>query len=431
MGLMKFVKENDNGFSVSISKKELQTLGVRLEDLRYGNATTASFLREILFRARIELEFEPADEGMRTEIIPKADGGVELIYTFSDEFEETDPRYATFSPFIQEQAYKNYYDEDDEEAFYSPDDSDNEAPFESLSDEDGIAGLNEVFKNEDDSDEDTPEEEADDISAHVIEFDYMKPQSEGEPDPNHAQIEEFMRQLKENGEATASFSIFVDGADITKDADASQSFDHFMNYLVKGSSGNEFFTPFKNLISKLRNLSGAKAVDLSTGKDITDAVGAEAADGMQKAEPRDTAIPATAQEGKKPVPADTKQGRASHGTRTKTGKPGPAPEPTLTQDMLFVFRFNSFDDACRAAVCSGLYPGKNSLYKSPAPESAYYLLMHTVGATAHAVNSTCSIFQEFGKIVSRENFVFESYAKEHFECLIANDAILHLREIGA
>ena len=430
---MKFVKENDNGFSVSISKKELQALGVRLEDLRYGNATTASFLREILFRARVELDFEPTDDGMRTEIIPKADGGVELVYTFSDEFEETDPRYATFSPFIQEQAYKNYYNEDDEDAFYTPTDPDTEVPFGDFSDDAGIAGLNEVMKNESASDEDTPDESPDDIQAHVIEFDYMQPQNEGDADPNQTQIEEFMRQLKENGEATASFSIFVDGTDISKDANASQSFDRFMNYLVKGSSGNEFFTPFKNLISKLRNLSGAKAVDVSTGKDISDAMGTEAADGMQKAEPRDTAcsIPATAQEGKKPLPADTKTGRASHGTRTKTGKPGPAPEPTLTQDMLFVFRFNSFDDACRAAVCAGPYSGKNSLYKSPAPENAYYLLMHTVGATAHAVNSTCSIFQEFGKIVSRENFVFESYAKEHFECLIVNDAILHLCEIGA
>ena len=151
---MKFVKENDNGFSVSISKKELQALGVRLEDLRYGNATTASFLREILFRARVELDFEPTDDGMRTEIIPKADGGVELVYTFSDEFEETDPRYATFSPFIQEQAYKNYYNEDDEDAFYTPTDPDTEVPFGDFSDDAGIAGLNEVMKNESASDED-------------------------------------------------------------------------------------------------------------------------------------------------------------------------------------------------------------------------------------------------------------------------------------
>ena len=364
---MKFNRENDNSLSVSISKNELHALGIRLEDLKYGNAATASFIREILFRARIELDFEPLDHGIRTEIIPKADGGVELIYTFAEEFEETDPRYATFSPFIQEQAFKDYDSEDDDLVSFQEEE---EEEFDEIPEPEDSTDLNEVRKAE--------------------LFD------EAEPEPT--QMEEFLRQLKENGEATASFSIFADGADISKDANASQSFDRFMNYLVKGSAGHEFFVPFKNLIAKLRESSGT--------------------------------IPATAQEDKKAAPAEPNKGRASHGTRTKTGKTAQTAEPPLTQDMLFVFRFDSFNDACRAAVCAGPYSGENALYKSPSPENAYYLLMHTVGATAHAVNSTCSIFQEFGKIVSRDNLFFESHAKEHFECLIASDAILHLCEIG-
>ena len=364
---MKFKRENDNSLSVSISKKELHTLGVRLEDLKYGNAATASFIREILFRARIELDFEPLDHGVRTEIIPNADGGVELIYTFAEEFEETDPRYATFSPFIQEQAFKDYNNEDDDLLPFQEEDEDE---FEDVAEPEDSIGLNEAQKAE--------------------LFD------EAGSDPT--QMEEFLRQLNENGEATASFSIFVDGADISKDANASQSFDRFMNYLVKGSAGHEFFVPFKNLISKLRESAGP--------------------------------VPATAQEGKKAAPAEPNKGRAPHGARSKTGKTAPAGEPPLTQDMLFVFRFDSFNDACRAAVCAGPYPGENALYKSPAPDNSYYLLMHTIGATAHAVNSTCSIFREFGKVVSRDNLFFEAHAKEHFECLIANDAILHLCEIG-
>lgn len=398
---MKFNKENDNTISVSISQKELLALGVRLEDLKYGDQATTNFLHEVLFRARIELDFEPLEEGMRTEIIPRNDGGVDLIYTFAGEFEETDPRYATFSPFIQMQAFQDYYKDDDidedSEAFDSFEQVE-DRPFRE-NDPIDVTGLNEIDHDE-------------------------------EIDPNQAQVDEFMRQLKENGEATASFSIFVDGADISKDANASRSFDRFMSYLSQNSSGNEILTPFKNLISKLRNLSGAKESDITAGPNANETKGIET---VQSAESRDAAvsIPATAQEGKKAAPADTKQGRASHGGRSKAGKTAPAGEALLTKDILFVYRFDSFDDVCRAAVCAGPYSGENALYKSPAPESAYYLLMHTVGATAHEVNSTCSIFHEFGNLMSRDNPIFESYAREHYDSLIAKDAILHLCEIGS
>ncbi|MBO7516070.1 MAG: adaptor protein MecA [Lachnospiraceae bacterium] len=401
---MKFKKENDNSITVSISEKELLALGIRLEDLKYGDHATSNFLYEVLFRARIELDFEPVDEGMRTEIIPRADGGVDLIYTFAGEFEETDPRYATFSPYIQMQAFQDYYKDDDID-----EDSDEANPFNSIEFEGDVP---------------FPVEEREDRSGlNEVEREDETPASGQET------MEDFIRRLNDNGEATATFSIFVDGADISKDANASRSFDRFMNYLSQSSSGSEILTPFKNLISKLRSLSGAKESDVSATANPGESKGIET---VQSAESRDAAvsIPATAQEGKKAAPADTKPGRASHGGRSKSGKTAPAGESLLTKDILFVYRFDSFDDACRAAVCAGPYTGANALYKSPAPESAYYLLMHTVGATAHEVNSTCSIFHEFGDLMSRDNPIFESYAKEHFDCLIAKDAILHLREIG-
>jgi|GEM_PF-4200676 len=427
---MKFKKENENGFSVNISKKELQALGVRLEELKYGNAATASFLREVLFRARIELDFEPTDEGMRTEIIPKADGGVELIYTFADEFEETDPRYATFCPYIQEMAYKNYYNEDmdNDDLPFSEDTTD---PLDDLIDDDNNADLNEVRKTEDLS-EDTSSEDPDENDINNdIEAVYMR-QLSAEAGGEEPDLEDMIKRIASDDSATASFSIFVDGADITKDATAAQSFDRFMSYLVKGSAGHEFFMPFKNLISKLRNIPTAKEGDMNVAG-LAETKPIEPAEASRGAESRDAAcpIPATAQEGKKPVPADSKQGRASHGSRPKAGKTAPVNDPPLTRDMIFIFRFDSFDHVCRAAVCAGTFGGANSLYKSPAPESAYYLVMHTLGATAHAVNSTCSIFQEFGKIVGRDNAIFETYAREHYECLIKSDAILHLREIGS
>ena len=93
-----------------------------------------------------------------------------------------------------------------------------------------------------------------------------------------------------------------------------------------------------------------------------------------------------------------------------------------------IFSFPSMYDLIKPAkAVKKLYSGMNSLYKDSA--SGRYLLVITInGEDKAAFNKTCNIVSEYGTL-ERLTSVSEAYFSEHYELVIADNALQKLGQI--
>ncbi len=93
-----------------------------------------------------------------------------------------------------------------------------------------------------------------------------------------------------------------------------------------------------------------------------------------------------------------------------------------------VFSFHSLEDIINlASHLQYNYKGINSLYKNP-DTGLYYLCVNKSEHTPEEFNKVCNIISEYGKI-ERTTYASLDYFKEHYICIIADNAINILAQI--
>lgn len=105
----------------------------------------------------------------------------------------------------------------------------------------------------------------------------------------------------------------------------------------------------------------------------------------------------------------------------------PAKKPG-SDNVSKIFSFNSIYEIFKpASVVRNLYKGNNTLYKDIA--SGRYLLVVTKdGEDKEAFNKTCNIISEYGTL-ERLTSVSEAYFSEHYELVIADNALQNLSKV--
>lgn len=103
----------------------------------------------------------------------------------------------------------------------------------------------------------------------------------------------------------------------------------------------------------------------------------------------------------------------------------PVPEKASGAEIERLFSFDSFDTVVNFAHhVSGLYSGKNSLYKNNS-DGRYYLLLSQSSHTLREFGMICNTALEYG---SREpaSYARSAYLEEHFEKIIPEKALQSL-----
>lgn len=93
------------------------------------------------------------------------------------------------------------------------------------------------------------------------------------------------------------------------------------------------------------------------------------------------------------------------------------------------FTFDSLDAVIEAAkALNGDFDGHNSLYKDNRTKE-YYLILKDVGSNEQVYNSTCNMLAEYATNGGVANANGVSYLYEHYEVIIAEDALNKLVRI--
>lgn len=93
-----------------------------------------------------------------------------------------------------------------------------------------------------------------------------------------------------------------------------------------------------------------------------------------------------------------------------------------------MFSFKTMSDVIKPAVAlKDVYTDNNSLYKDSV-NGGYILVINKNEGTTKSFNRACNVLSEYGKL-ERTLPTREFYYKEHFECVIENDAIQKLSQI--
>lgn len=97
-------------------------------------------------------------------------------------------------------------------------------------------------------------------------------------------------------------------------------------------------------------------------------------------------------------------------------------------DLNRLFSLRSIDRCIELAkVLGSEYDGENSLYRD-GRSNTYLLLLGQSGMSLTDFNRICNIVSEYGR--SEKNLIARgSHLEEHYECIIAHNAIQHLREL--
>lgn len=106
----------------------------------------------------------------------------------------------------------------------------------------------------------------------------------------------------------------------------------------------------------------------------------------------------------------------------KTGK---ATESAPAPNLMKIYRFQQLDNLIDAAhVLNGFYSGHNSLYKNP-ETNEFVLTLTQSSHTPVAFNKVCNILSEYGRS-EKYTSAGEAYLKEHFDMMIADQAVQNL-----
>ena len=90
-----------------------------------------------------------------------------------------------------------------------------------------------------------------------------------------------------------------------------------------------------------------------------------------------------------------------------------------------VFMFESLNELTRvSALLANFYHGTNSLYKNQS-NGTYLLVIHRDSHTPNEFNKVCNTLSEYGYL-EKNGTVSVAYMDEHYDRVIANDAILSL-----
>ena len=93
-----------------------------------------------------------------------------------------------------------------------------------------------------------------------------------------------------------------------------------------------------------------------------------------------------------------------------------------------IFSFDSMASVIRpSVVLGGLYNDKNSLFKD-GKTGRYMLVLSKTDSSTESYNKACNILSEYGKL-EKMLPTSEYYFKEHYECVIEDDAIQSLSKV--
>lgn len=107
-------------------------------------------------------------------------------------------------------------------------------------------------------------------------------------------------------------------------------------------------------------------------------------------------------------------------------KEAPVLQPIADLTRLFIFHdLEQISELSR--VLSGFYDDENILYKNPA-ENTFYLILRKGHHTPEEFNKVCNILSEYAAS-SKYSKASQAYFEEHFQTLIAGNAIQVLAEL--
>jgi len=104
------------------------------------------------------------------------------------------------------------------------------------------------------------------------------------------------------------------------------------------------------------------------------------------------------------------------------------PEPKQNVPLTRLYAFESLDHVIDAShVLSQFFTGSSRLYKSPSEQKYFLELSHGKDAP-ELFNKACNILTEYGTAV-RQPILSSEYLDEHFNVMIASDAIAKLSNV--
>lgn len=96
-----------------------------------------------------------------------------------------------------------------------------------------------------------------------------------------------------------------------------------------------------------------------------------------------------------------------------------------SRNITRIFSFLSLNElACVSNILNKFYHGSSALYKDHANEK-YLLVVSRDGHTPNEFNKVCNTLSEYGNFERNGNACI-AFLEEHYECIIANDAIRRL-----
>ena len=98
---MKIEKINENQIRFILTGEDLAARQIRLSELAYGTDKARNLFREMMQQASSQCGFDCSGSPLMIEAIPMRSGSIVLIVTRVDHPEELDPRFASFSPAVQ------------------------------------------------------------------------------------------------------------------------------------------------------------------------------------------------------------------------------------------------------------------------------------------------------------------------------------------
>lgn len=105
---MKLEKINDNQIRCTLSREDLASRHMRLSELAYGSEKAKELFRELMTKAKGELNFNAEDDPLMIEAIPVSEDCLVLVVTRVDEPDELDTRFSCFSEDPEEQFEDEY-----------------------------------------------------------------------------------------------------------------------------------------------------------------------------------------------------------------------------------------------------------------------------------------------------------------------------------
>lgn len=125
------------------------------------------------------------------------------------------------------------------------------------------------------------------------------------------------------------------------------------------------------------------------------------------------------------------QGIIKQNKEAKQDSTGEKPSEQQLADkssVVRIYRFASLDRVISAAsAIANVYSGGSSLYKDPG-STRYYLVLHAAFGDLQSLSRASNILSEYGTKINGEA-LNEAYYKEHFDALVAENAIGKLSRI--